>query len=153
MDAGRSPCFQLSKEQFVQNSNSEYVPNLQAKGIVQHLSLDTCKKTIVLICTAKSAHDFAICMGIPLPEPTGLPLLKCEHCGKLTLDVKFPSCKHVACNNCFDDRIQVAASDITHDHFPLRCWHKDCQEPISISVLRDHTTEETFKLLMQASLT
>ncbi|KNG48053.1 Zinc finger, C6HC-type [Stemphylium lycopersici] len=133
---------------------SDQVLRAQERLGKSNVSLDILKKTLVLHCPLDIAWLVAFDLGLPLPPSVtkkNHPI--CPQCGDATSDVKFSTCGHVACRECFDHQLQVASSDLTSNHFPLICWNESCGQPIAITDLRKYATGIMIDALLKASLT
>ncbi|EOA83241.1 hypothetical protein ACJQWK_00167 [Exserohilum turcicum] len=134
---------------------SDKASRAQKKLGKSKVSLDVLNKTLVLHCQRQVALLVTFELDLPLPPPSVITKsdLTCPQCGDATSDVKFSACGHVACNECFDHQLQVASSDLTSNHFPLMCWHANCEQPVAITDLRKHATGTMMDALLKASLT
>ncbi|KAH7359621.1 hypothetical protein BKA66DRAFT_562258 [Pyrenochaeta sp. MPI-SDFR-AT-0127] len=145
---------QFETKEFRKLIASDAVAKVQQKLGKANVSLDILKKALVLHCPRQTAWLIAYELNLPLPPPTGsMAHSECPQCGDATTDVRFSTCGHVSCRDCFDHQLQVASSDLTSNHFPLACWHENCAEPITIPDLRKYATGIMIDALLKASLT
>jgi hypothetical protein len=118
-----------------------------------NVNLDIMRKVLVLRCSRQAAWEVTYELGLPMPQSApNTTKLECSQCGENTKDVEL-SCGHVSCGDCFDHHVHVASSDLTGNHFPLRCWHQNCGQPVSIPDLRKYATASGMDALLGASLT
>ena len=113
------------------------------------VSLDVLKKTLVLHCPEQTAWLLLTSEPNLFPPPQHI----CPICRDATNDVKLSKCGHYTCKECFDRQLQVASSDLSDDHFPLVCWHEDCEQPLAIADLHKYATGTMIDALLKASLT
>ncbi|KAF1935682.1 hypothetical protein EJ02DRAFT_460159 [Clathrospora elynae] len=149
-----SHTIQFEPKEFRKLLTSDVVARAQKKLGKKKVGLDILKKTLVLHCPRQTAWLVTFELNLPLPpsaSATTHPV--CPQCGDATNDIKFSTCGHVTCRECFDHQLQVASSDLTSNHFPLMCWHETCEQPIAISDLRKCATGPMIDALFKASLT
>ena len=150
-----SHSIQLSAKEFRTLIASDTIAKAQTKIGAANVSLDVLKKMLVLHCSRQTAELITPELNLPLPPPpvsAGGPS-ECPQCSDTTHDIEYSTCGHVACRDCFDHQIHVASSDLTSNHFPLVCWHENCEQPISIVDLRKYVTGTKIDALLKASLT
>lgn len=149
-----SHSIQLDTKDFRKLIASDTVAKAQEKLGKANVSLDILKKALVLHCPRQTAWLIAYELNLPLPPAAALLAHdECPQCGETTTDIRYSTCGHVSCRDCFNHQLQVASSDLTGNHFPLVCWHEKCVQPISIPDLRKYATGTVVDALLKAALT
>ncbi|CAO2651564.1 Nn.00g041340.m01.CDS01 [Neocucurbitaria sp. VM-36] len=144
----------LNVKDFRRLMASGAVARAQKKLGKANVSLDVLQKALVLRCDRPTANLVTDELSLPsAPPDLTRAQLNCPQCNDTTTDIEFSICGHVACRDCFDHQLKVASSDLTGNHFPLVCWHEDCEQPVSILDLRKYATGNMVDALLKASLT
>lgn len=133
--------------------SSDTVAKLQKLLGATNVSLDIVSKKLVLYCSRDAVWLATYQLDLPLPPPTAQkPPQACPVCSDITSEIQL-SCGHVSCRECFDHQLNVASGDLSSHHFPVRCWHENCQHPLSILDLRRYAPGTMIDSLLKASLT